>query len=207
MSNRSFRLAGYGAILSALIVPVFVIASLLFGIEAWFDFFVVLAPAVLMPALAVVEPLHEPRFSRWSPFVTRVGLMGLVAFAAVAVLMPSQWWHADVHVHVSYFGYLMVIVLVMGLVLVLSNLTSLMAGTLPAAMALLGIAAGAAWTILLGMDLLEFFGSASSGEASLLLVNVLAPTWLLSHIVYTLWLGVWLIKRGGRRETVTAAVG
>ena len=101
MSHRSFRLAGYGAILSALLIPAFLLSSLVFGIEAWFDFIVVLAPAVLMPALVVLEPMQKSHFPRWSLFVTRVGLVGLVAFAVIAVLMPSQWWHADVHVHIE----------------------------------------------------------------------------------------------------------
>lgn len=190
------RIAGLAALGSAaLVLLTLLVDAFISSNEGRSEFLLVGAPFLFVPAvLFMVKDVvgwknFVPKFAAWA---------SLVAFAIVAMLsyLPEGAYIIGASPE-TIAPHLMWLVSGMGLSLVLGN-GVVMERTGTTGLNVLGIIAGISWMLPLWASILTSTNPGwAAGSGFSLLFNLAAPVWLISHLVYGVWLSTRLLSRRG----------
>ena len=190
--KRSFRIAGNGAILSALLL----VSGMLHAErspEADAEFLLLLAPIALLPIVVVLHQLYRPVMPGASLITAVIGItsMGTFLLASIVGLVLEMANISIATLSIAWFFQLLIALI--GVWIISAALigwrTHLLPNGLPAMMA----TSGFGWTIMFVGMLLAVQGISPLSP----LMGAGFALWLMTHFVWTIWLGIWFWQQSG----------
>ncbi|MBN2503656.1 MAG: hypothetical protein JXB38_22965 [Anaerolineales bacterium] len=203
------RIAGVGAFLSAALIPTAFLLSTLFPnattaqrnqLEGTSEYFLILAPALLLPAVFVLGRFFRAQRPRLANAATVVGLAGMLPFLAL-MLLGAGLDFANQYATVSIAGFAGALwlkhvtfgfMLLIGVWLILTGVLAQLTQRVPPLLGLAALTSGVAWGALMATTLYVAF---PAGTLASLTLAISLPVWLLAHLTFTIWLGFWLLTR------------
>ena len=174
-----------------------IVAAMAIGDEGWSETFLLGAPFALVPSMILLEP-------RVGRSATVTGLVGAIGF--VGALGGTVAHSAGAAVPEVLIVALVGASSLMGVWMVLAGLSRARRRTMPSGLAAMATIAGLCFTFgviasavdaVVPQDVTTTLGSPA-------LWAVVAPSWLLSHAVFSGWLAVWLWRSAApHQSTIT----
>lgn len=190
--QRIFRIAGCGAILSAILMILGIIHSHYLP-EDQAEFSLFFAPIALLPTITALHLLYREDRPQLSWITAVLGLVGMGSFLLVVVIgallslffsnppSPPTW---------TTWLFLSLFTLV-GVWHMLAAILGWRTGKLPSGLTGIMATSGFGWfMVFLGILLSSLGNQAAVRQLSAILGTGLA-IWLITHPVWTVWLGIW----------------
>lgn len=195
--NRVFRVASVGAIVSTAVLAAGLLGSSHLPEEAA-EMLILMSPIALLPmvvALHLLFAVQAPRASRATVIIGAVS-MGAFLLALVAGVLASWFVRPYALAPAWLAGLFQAVIGLMGVWLILAAFLGWRTRTLPVAAPALMLVAGLSWLVVWTGIVLS-----SQGNQYLLaplgaLLGLGLFVWLITQAVWTVWLGVWLWRRG-----------
>lgn len=188
MIRRLRLIAAAGALLSLLLIGLSLTSAVL--AEEDMEFLVLLAPAALLPAVVALHRIYRPHAPGLSRLTAAIGVAGTAGFVLVTLVGLSPWATAVGALLELVAPLAAGVVGLPGLWLALAAFLGWRLGILPSLLALSGFVSGVTWIILMASASIP--ATMLGSLRSFLSLNILF--WLLSHSVWSVWLGLWLMR-------------
>ncbi len=192
--KRSFRIAGNGALLSALLLILgFLSAGRIPESEA--EFLLLLAPIALLPIVVVLHRLYSPTMPRASLMTALIGLasMSVFLFTSIMGLLGEM---AGLSIAPLPFAWLFQIVIALiGLWIVSAALLGWRTRCLPTGLPAMMATSGLGWTVMFFGIILTSYGSGQTVQQFSAFMGAGLALWLMTHCIWTIWLGTWFWRQ------------
>lgn len=203
--RRVFRIAGVGAILSTVLLALGLLNSQRLP-EAEAEFLVLMSPLALLPLAVALHTLFRAFAPRASRLTAVVGLLSLsLYFLATIVGAVTSWLVRPLTIPLAWVVWLYQgMIALVGVWLLLAAYLGWRTRTLPVAVPGLMLAAGLSWLMMFAGLMLTSRGNAYLGAPLATVLGLSLFVWMITHAVWTVWLGVWLWLQEGGAETAVA---
>jgi hypothetical protein len=191
----AYRLAGFCALWSGLLL---LVAFLIPGQDLAQLLIFSISPLVLLPAIPALNRVFRDLSPDLSWMGQLAGILGMVpilldlllqiGFVLFGVRQAPPGWIAGVQTFLAGFSILV------GIWMAITGHLGLATKTMPAALGIAGLVAGVSRVIIVGNLVLGAFSTFPQVALSDLW-NLGLVVWIASHLVWTTWLGLWLLAK------------
>jgi len=196
-SRMMFRIAGSGAILSTLLIALGLLNSARMP-ENETEFLLLIAPITLLPTAVALHLLFRQAAPRLSKLTAAIGLVSLGAYLLATIIgtVSSLLGTADSLQPGGLAWLFQGLIAAIGLWQLLTAFLGWRPKTVPfAVLGLIGVG-GLAWLLIFAGILLNNAGVRTLPLPPAALMGFSLMIWLIVHVVWTVWLGVWLWQQG-----------
>ena len=193
-SQRALRLAGIGALLSALLLVLGLLNASRIS-ESATEYLLILAPVMLLPLVVVLHRLYRPFAPRLSLITAVIGISSMTTFLAASIfgfVSTSIGFNPQ---PVSIAWLFQLIIAGLGVWMILAAYLGRQTNTLPGGLPWMIGTSGLGWTAM-------FVGIMIASQGTNSLIARYAPImgagfviWLMTHFVWTIWLGIWIWQK------------
>lgn len=199
-----FRIAAVGAILSTVLIALGLLNSARLP-EDEAEFLLLISPVALLPLAIALHVLFRAAAPRASRLTAVIGLFGMGTFLLaviagalgelldVSLVLPRAWLP---------FVFQGLIALI-GVWLLLAAALGWRTRTLPVAIPGLMLIGGLSWLVMFLGIMLTSAGNEYLVRRLTAVLGLGLFTWMISHAVWTIWLGVWLWLPRDKNQLVT----
>ncbi len=188
--RRSLRIAGNGALLSALLLVVGMLNSSRLS-ESAVEFLLLLAPVTLLPMVIVLHRLYRPIRPQASLITAVIGLLSMGTFLIASLIGLAAELLGKTLQPLPFAWIAQITIASIGVWIILAALLGWRTGTLPNGLPSMMATSGFGWSVM-------FFGillnSTGYNEVALRLSAFMGAgfaLWIMTHIVWTIWFGIW----------------
>lgn len=194
--KRSFRIAGNGAILSALLL---VLGMLNAGRipEADAEFLLLLAPIALLPIVVVLHRLYHPVMPRASSITAVIGILSMSTFllASIIALLLNMLNITVAPLSIAWFFQMLIALIGVWIIsaALIGWCTQLLPNGLPAMMA----TSGFGWVVMTIGIILAAQQNNPAAQQYAAVMGAGFVLWLMTHFIWTIWFGGWMWQKAG----------
>ena len=198
--KRSFRIAANAAFLSALLLIAGVLSASRIP-ESDAEFLLLLAPIALLPIVIILHRLYSRVMPRASLITAVIGSisMGTFLFASIIGLMAEI---GSLRLSSVPFTLLFQIVIALiGVWIISAALLGWRTRSLPSGLPPMMATSGFGWTVMFFGIILTSSGNGQMSQQFSAFMGAGLALWLITHAVWTIWLGTWLWQQTGMGST------
>jgi len=194
--KRSFRIAGNGALLSALLL----ISGLLSA--SWIpegnaEFLLLLAPITLLPVVVVLHRLYAPVMPRASLGTAVIGSISMSVFLFASILGLVGEMAGLSNNTLPFAWVFQTVIALIGIWIMSAALLGWRTRRLPNGLPAMMATSGLGWTVMFFGILLTSYGSGQVVQQFSAFMGAGLALWLMTHCIWTIWLGLWLWRQSG----------
>jgi hypothetical protein len=194
--KRSFRIAGNGAILSALLLVLGMLnAGRITDVEA--EFLLLLAPVALLPIVVVLHRLYRPVMPRASLITAVIGILSMGTFL-LAFIIGLLLEMANITIAiVSITWFFQILIALIGVWIISAALIGWRAQLLPNGLPAMMATSGLGWaTMTIGIILAAQQNNPAAQQYAAIM-GAGFVLWLMTHFIWAIWFGGWMWQKAG----------
>jgi len=192
--KRSFRIAGNGALLSALLL----ISGLLSASripEGDAEFLLLLAPITLLPVVVMLHRLYAPVMPRASLTTAVIGSISMSVFLVASIMGLVGEMAGLSSVTLPFMWLFQTVIALIGIWIISAALLGWRTQCLPNGLPAMMATSGLGWSVMFFGIILTSYGSGQVVRQFSAFMGAGLALWLMTHCIWTIWLGTWFWRQ------------